>query len=95
MSQEKKKTALHGHNFLRPFLPQDTKQDKAPVSIYTVVHLKINCQKATQILVCTLRRKAISSPINQSAKERNLLSRVMVVVVVVVVGRGGHKMCLV
>lgn len=87
----RKKTALHGNNFLRPFLPQETEQVKAPVSIYTVVHLKINCQKATHTLVCNLRRKAISSPINQSAKERNLLSRVMVVVVVCVFGGGVIK----
>lgn len=70
------------------------KQNKLrPLSAHRV-YLKINCQKATQILVLTLRRQAIFSPINQSAEERNLLSWVMAVVMMVGSG-GGHKMCLV
>lgn len=68
------------------------KQNKLrPLSAHRV-YLKINCQKATQILVLTLRRQAIFSPINQSAEERNLLSWVMAVVMMV--GSGGVIKCV-
>lgn len=84
-----KKSVLHGDHFLL-FCCQ--KQNKLmPLSAHRV-YLKINCQKATQILVLTLRRQAIFSPINQSAEERNLLSWVMVVVMMV--GSGGVIKCV-
>lgn len=63
------------------------KQNKLRPLLAHRVYLKINCQKATQILVLTLRRQAIFSPIYQSAEERDLLSWVMAVVMMV--GSGG------